>query len=289
MPEKELYSKINFPEADFKISVDAGKVSKLDNLDDFPRLFHEEIELKLFLEGSSTLMIDNKTIVASRGDIVVVNPYQIHSTVNIGEESAKYHLVMISLDFFERNQSFPDLRRIFIKERTGLKNLIHKNHRLGEIIKNIATEFTEKKDMYHNVTENLVSELILLLLREYKDENQLSFPHDRNIRYYEIIYPALRKIRNDYKEKISIDHLAELCNVSKFHFCRVFKEVTSVSAIEYQTAYRLGIADILFKNSDKSISEIAEECGFTDVCYFSRCYKKHRGISPKEKRAILSK
>ena len=283
-----LYSKIEFPEADFKISVTAEKTSKPDNLDDFPRLFHEEIELKLFLEGSSTLMIDNKTIVASEGDIVFINPYQIHSTVNIGEECSKYHLIMISLDFFEKNQSFIDLRKIFIKERTGKKNLV-KTSRLAEIIKNIAAEFTEKKDMYRNITENLVSELILLLLREYKDENQLSFPRDRNIRYYEIIYPALRKIRNDYTEKISVDELSALCNISKFHFCRIFKTVTSVTPIEYQTVYRIGIADILLKNTDKSITEIAAMCGFDDAGYFSRCYKKHTGVSPKEKRAILSK
>lgn len=288
MPKKDLYSKIDFPETDFKILVDSDKISKLDDIDDFPRLFHEEIEIKLFLEGSSTLMIDNKTVEVSAGDIVIINPYQIHSTVNIGKEKSKYHLIMIGLDFFEKNNNYLDLRRIFLKERTGIKNLV-KNQRLGDIIKNIATEFTGKKDMYRLVTENLVSELILLLLREYKDENQLSFLRDRNTRYYEIIYPALRKIRNDYTEKISVNELASLCNISKYHFCRIFKTVTSVSPIEYQTVYRIGIADILLKNTDKSIAEIATMCGFDDAGYFSRCYKKHRGASPKEKRAILSK
>lgn len=128
-----------------------------------------------------------------------------------------------------------------------------------------------------------------MLLRDFKSDESLNLPLDKNIRYYELIYPAIRKIRNDYAKKITVDELASLCNISKYHFCRIFKKVTTLSAVNYQTEYRLQVADILLKNTDKSITEIAILCGFEDACYFSRCYKKHTGVSPKQNRAILSK
>ena len=234
-------------------------------------------------------MIDNETIVANEGDIVIMNPYQIHFTVNSMEEKAKYHLILIGLDFFENNIAFFDLRYLFTKEHARINNVIRGNHRIAEIIKNIADEFSNKKAMYHTVITNLVSELIALLLREYRTNNATAYPIDKNMRFYEIIYPALAKLRNDYAEKISIDELAQMCNVSKYHFCRIFKEVTSVSALQYQIQCRLAVADVLLNSTDKSISEIAESCGFDDICYFSRCYKKNRGVSPKEKRARMSK
>ncbi|MEE1224801.1 MAG: AraC family transcriptional regulator [Clostridia bacterium] len=290
MPKKSLkYKKIKFPEADFALAAYPYNLSFNDNLDDVSKLFHEEIELKLFLEGSSTIMIDNETIVANEGDIVIMNPYQIHFTVNSMEEKAKYHLILIGLDFFENNIAFFDLRYLFTKEHARINNVIRGNHRIAEIIKNIADEFSNKKAMYHTVITNLVSELIALLLREYRTNNATAYPIDKNMRFYEIIYPALAKLRNDYAEKISIDELARMCNVSKYHFCRIFKEVTSVSALQYQIQCRLAVADVLLNSTDKSISEIAESCGFDDICYFSRCYKKNRGVSPKEKRARMSK
>lgn len=290
MAGKDLYNKIYFSEKDFFIEVEADKKPSMDNIDDFLSLFHEEIEIKLIRDGRATLMIDNETVVAEAGDVVVINPYSLHSNMDVDIHPPRYHLIMIGLDFFERNSDFFDLRRIFIKERTRINTLITKNKEISSVIESIVKEFTQKKDMYKSAVRSLVTQLLILLLRDCKNNDTPTFSLDKkSVKFYETVYPALRKIHNDYTEKISIEYLAALCNVSKYHFCRIFKSVTSVSPIEYQTVYRIGIADTLLKNTDKSINEIASLCGFEDAGYFSRCYKKHTGVSPKEKRAILSK
>ena len=69
--------------------------------------------------------------------------------------------------------------------------------------------------------------------------------------------------------------------VSKYHFCRVFKEVIGMSAIQYLNYYRLKIADALLQSTDKPINEIATAVGFDDTSYFSKLYKKAFGTSPK--------
>ena len=283
-------NKINYPNKQLKLITIADIISSIDNNDDLTSMFHEDIEIKLFYEGNSTLIIGNQTIVTSPGDIVVINPYEFHSTVDIGTRKGVYHLLTISLDFFEsENSRLFDLRHIFIKERSKIKTIIQGNQRLCDIIFNIIDEVKEKKPFYENIVHGLTEELFSLLFRDFKSEETLDLPPDNNISYYELIYPAINKIRKDYAKKITIDELAAICNISKYHFCRIFKEVTSFSAINYQTEYRLRVADILLKNTDKSISEIASLCGFEDACYFSRCYKKHSGVSPQRNRAILSK
>ena len=234
-------------------------------------------------------MIDNEIVIAEKGDVVVINPYSLHSNVVNNLQKAKYHLIMIGLEFFGSNADYFDLRRIFIKERTRINSLISGNKDIARIIENIVSEFDQKKDMYQSAVKSLVAQLFVLLLRDYRSKAENIRLDKKSVKLYETVYPALKKIQNGYREKISVDELASLCNVSKYHFCRIFKAVTSVSPIEYQTVYRIGIADILLKNSDKSITEIAYLCGFEDAAYFSRCYKKHTGVSPKEKRAILSK
>ena len=96
--------------------------------------------------------------------------------------------------------------------------------------------------------------------------------------------PAINKIRNEYAKKISIEELANLCGVSSCYFCRIFKQVTGVTALQYIIAYRLKVADAMLSNSDVSITEIANECGFEDVSYFCRCYKKFYHQLPGKKR-----
>ncbi len=287
--KKKNFSKINFDDNEIKIIANADAVSHIDSKDDYPNVFHEEIEIKLFYEGSSTLIVGDETVVAQPGDIVVMNPYEFHSTVDYGQKKGRYHLLMIGLDFFENENNAPDLRHIFLSEKTALQTHIRGDARLVRILTDLVFEVNEKKPMYKQMAYGLTLELFGLLLRNYKSEKTMEIPSAKSIRYYDIIYPAIQKLRTDYAEKISVEKLAEMCNVSKYHFCRIFKTVTGMSVLQYQTEYRLQIADIFLEKSTKSVSEIAEICGFDDMCYFSRCYKKHTGMSPKQKRAILSK
>lgn len=276
---------IEFPDGKLKIISVADKVPQIDN--NFPALFHEEIEIKLFFDSYATLLIGDETVVVGDGDIVVINPYKFHSTINIDENEPKYHLLMISLDFFA-DDNLLDLRHIFLKERTAIEPLIRQNPRLCSIIKEITDELSVKRDMYRNVVKGLVLELFSLMLRDYRCASVNDLPEEKNISAYNLVSPAIELIREKYTESFSVEELASLCNISKYHFCRTFKSVTSLSPLQYQTMYRIKVADALLKHSSKSVSEIAGLCGFSDALYFSRCYKKHTGLSPQNSRAILS-
>lgn len=289
MPVKEKpepYKRIEFSNDNFKILHHADRISCISGVEDYPKDFHEEIEIKLFYEGSSTLFVGNESIVTNPEDVIFINPYEFHTTINVGEKKGKYHLLMIGLDFFNReNRDLLDLRYLFIKEHISIKHLIRGNKRISDLISNIVNELETKKEMHQQIIRGMVLELFVLLLRDYKFLSFSHYPSDKKIRSYEIIYPAIRKIRTDYSAKTSIDELASMCGVSKYHFCRIFKESTSMTVIQYQNEYRLKIADTLLKTSDMSVGKIAEHCGFDDICYFSRCYKAKFGESPLKNRS----
>ena len=102
------------------------------------------------------------------------------------------------------------------------------------------------------------------------------------VKYYHAIENAIENIHMNYNKKISIEELAAMCKMSMYYFHRVFKRVMGVTPVQYQTEYRLQVADMLMKNDHQSISTIAHMVGFNDEAYFSRCYKKYRGISPRQ-------
>lgn len=257
-------------------------VSQLSDIDYERRALHEAVEIKYFYEGSSTLLIGTKTIIAKAGDVVVINPYEFHATIDSG--NGRYHLFMIPLDhFLQAGIAEPNLKELFFAERILFPTIFSQHEPLQYVLTHLVEEQTADNPYKGTAILGLLLELFTLLLRHSICSQEPSLS-DETLRSYRLVEPALRYIRDRYVEVISIDHLAALCCISKHHFCRVFKTATGQTAIEYLREHRLKIADMLLKNTNHSIAQIAVQCGFNDENYFCRCYKKHRNISPGKQR-----
>ena len=71
-----------------------------------------------------------------------------------------------------------------------------------------------------------------------------------------------------------------MCNMSKFHFIRVFEKIVGESPIEYRNNIRIEHAKELLLDTAHSVSEIGESVGYTSSVYFCDAFKKKVGISP---------
>ena len=91
---------------------------------------------------------------------------------------------------------------------------------------------------------------------------------------------AIKYIQFNYSHDISIDDIAKAVGVSRSHLYRVFMGSVSQSPIDYLTNYRINEACYLLRNSQLSIAEIAVSVGFFDQFYFSRVFKKVKGVPP---------
>jgi len=274
---------IYFKDKDFPIKIVPRRTSIVDDVKDSSRALHEAIEIKYFYEGDSTLLIGTDTVHARAGDIVVINPYEVHGTIDYGkEEKGKYHLIMIGLDFFSSSRSAGlDLRHVVFGKQTVFKALFKSNTDMQKILTRVVSEAEAPDEVSRLSIFGLMAEFFALLQR-CGTESKKSVSSEDMIHYYTVIEPAIRMMRDDYSTRFTVDTLAEACRISKYHFCRIFKAVMGMSAIQYLNGFRLKIADTMLTNTDKSISEIASLCGFEDSSYFSRIYKKHFGYTPKQ-------
>lgn len=273
---------IYFEDKSFPVKIRLGSTSVIDDVGDATRALHEAIEIKYFYEGESTLLIGTKAVHARAGDVIVINPYEVHGTVDYGkEEKGKYHLIMVGLDLFGgKDGTEINLRHLIFGKKTVFKTQFKNNKKMQEIMTRVAEEANISDALSRLSIFGLLAQLFSILLRDGTEDQEVSQRVDM-VRYYTIIEPAIRMIRDDYSKHFSIDELAYACNISKFHFCRIFKAVMGVGAIQYLNEYRLKIADALLTNTDRQIGEIAVLCGFEDQSYFSRIYKKYFGCTPK--------
>lgn len=95
--------------------------------------------------------------------------------------------------------------------------------------------------------------------------------------------PAIKYIHSNYvNEKINISKLAVLCNISETTFREIFNATLGTSPVKYINNLKLSRAAELLKSNMYSVHEAMEMSGFQDEAYFSRAFKKHFGVPPKE-------
>ena len=95
------------------------------------------------------------------------------------------------------------------------------------------------------------------------------------------LQPALIEMNEQFKKNEKISHYADLCGMSEVNFRRIFKNYTGMSPIEYRNDIRLINARALLRSGEYNVSEVAENCGFTNLAFFIRLYKKKYGYTPK--------
>ena len=94
--------------------------------------------------------------------------------------------------------------------------------------------------------------------------------------------PALSDLSERYRENEPIAYYAALSGMSEVNFRRLFKEYTGRSPIEYRNDVRLSNARIMLGGGEFNVSEAAEACGFSNLSFFIRLYKKRYGHTPKK-------
>ena len=259
--------------------------SDIDNLETANKALHETIEIKYFYGGNATLLVGTNSISVKAGDIVVVNPYEFHATVDCGAEKGMYHLFLVPLDFFSNNsKSDINLRSLLLEENKFFKNHI-KDDRIAEILLRVVEESAGKQPFCEAVIRGLLLQFFCLMFRNHiLNKSDTNFGYMETSHSYKLIEPALRHIRDNYDESFTLEELSKHCGLSKHYFCRAFKTVTGKTPMEYLRDYRIKVSDAMLINTDKSIMQISEMCGFESVNYYSRCYKSFYGFSPSKRR-----
>ena len=91
---------------------------------------------------------------------------------------------------------------------------------------------------------------------------------------------AAERLNTEYPDKISVSSLAKDFGYNPDYFSHVFKETFGVSPQKYVINKRIAAAKHLLLTTDKSVSEIALSCGFSDPLYFTRMFSKETGAAP---------
>ncbi len=141
------------------------------------------------------------------------------------------------------------------------------------------TIFNELK-CYENTPYNeavLMSSVLrlLVLIERYLTSGTNEFS-SRN----DVVKIALNYINEHISEKITLEKLCSVSHTSKFHFCRIFKKTMGTTTMQYILSTRITLAKRMLRETNMSVTEVSENCGFSSVANFSREFKEYAGETP---------
>lgn len=250
------------------------KVRKYRNPDRITPHWHEHLELIYFTSGRCRIIIGGRAQEAGEGDVVVVNGAEVHSFTAEGGE-VEYLCVLIYPDFF-RDINFSGVR---------IENLIRGDSEARECISRMYTEYERGGLSSDMMQKSLGYRLMSHLVSQHSAAPLSERGRDLHRAALSRLDKVLDTVAERYGSHISTADLAEICYLSEAHFCRFFKAATGKTALEYINEYRTERAAVLLSNTEMPLGDVAESCGFDDVNYFCRIFKRCKGISPAAWRA----
>jgi len=89
-------------------------------------------------------------------------------------------------------------------------------------------------------------------------------------------------LENNYNKHITLEEIGALSHMSPRNLSRRFERATSNTPLEYLQRYRIENAKKMLQTPDDNIETIAMSCGYEDISFFRKVFKRHVGMTPKE-------
>lgn len=215
------------------------------------------------LRGRELFHLD-RDITACEGSFVFFRPGEPQRHVYIGEGTGEFYYVHFNapadFDLFGLESS-----RVYDASPSV---------EICDSFEAVIGELQMKQTAYEKVCVSRLFYIISLLVR--RTEKEAAAGHE----YFDKIYYVIQKMSTEYRDACTLDEYAEMCNLSKFHFLRMFKEITGASPIEYRNRIRIEHAKELLLYTNTPVGEIAAEVGYSSDTYFCDAFKTAVGVSP---------
>ncbi len=242
--------------------------------------FHEFDKIVILISGSVNYMVEGTDYSLKPWDILLVRHHMIHKAVI--DVTEPYERIIIYLDSAYVDRFAPEgglmdcfaaaeQRRFCLirPEQCEIDELSGSLERLEGTINDTAFG---AELMRGTMLTQLLVQLNRIMQRDTSRESG-------TVEYNEKIALALSYINENLTKQMSVDELAAMCYLSRYHFMRLFKSQTGCTVHNYIRQKRLVLAARLIREG-MSASNAAAECGFSDYSAFHRAFTQTFGVSP---------
>ncbi len=227
--------------------------------------WHDDPEIQMCTGGNGKVLLDGREFSFCPNDIVAVNSNVLHYTGT--DTELTYSCIIVSADFCKRVGIDPT--------RVAFSPLV-KSVSLAALFQRLIDTYSNPREPYRIAKLNQMLLGLLLELAEHHSvpQNAIFTSQDLEKTKETILY-----IRNNYRQKITLDDLSRAVLYDKYALCRKFKQMTGQTILQYINNYRC-IKAIDYLNEGYTVAQAATLCGFDNLSFFTKTFKKYTGRLP---------
>ncbi len=249
--------------------------------------WHEEFEVHIVKKGAVLFRVGCETHLLKEGEAVFVNSRGMHQIEPAGEKAPMTHCVcwhprlvggspesIFWQEYVEplaRNKGFQGMK--LSPEIPWQKTVI-------DCIENCWLANEQEAPGYTLYSRSMLSE-VLLQFCEHRNLQQ-TIPTSRELLDAFRIKRMLEYIHENCSEHLSSERIATFMDISESECLRCFHRTINTTPMQYVQQYRIQKAAYLLEQTDSKIVDIGIQCGFQEMGYFAKVFRKLMGCTPSE-------
>lgn len=240
--------------------------------------YHDGHELIYIISGEVEVSVSDKTFRATQGSLLVFSRFEEHSVRVLSPQYRRYTL-LISSEISRGSDNYA-LSSILVNRSQGFEHIVdcgRSHEKIRLLFAAMYNELKQQKPMCSQIADSF---LMILLSEIYRIAPQRFLVGEN--KNSEMVRRIQNRFERDCSADVTLPELASEFHVSPSQLSHVFKSITGYSPIDYLISCRLSAAKTLLAESEKSIKEIVDTCGFSDESNFSRTFKNKTGMTPSE-------
>lgn len=228
----------------------------------FPMHWHDRMELLRIRQGNLLLDVGNEQLLLTENDISILPPRTPHK--GVAQTDVYYDVLMFDARAYQNGTL---LCSRFLQPL--IQNHIQLQTKTDDsaLLSAFDAVFAQGLDPDLETVANMYR-LIGRLTHHIVGERP------------QTVHPLIDYLEGHWTQKVTMEQLCRTFGYTSAHLCRKFKAATGLTPMVYLRIFRLEQARRMLR-TDRSIGQIAQDCGFDDANYFTRCFTAHFGRSPR--------
>lgn len=256
-----------------------------------PVHWHEEYEFIVATSGIVTTYVNGEHIDLKPNEAIFINSGCLHGVKSVINEPSILRSLVVLPKFIGGSVDGIIYKRLILpfSEKGAPSYIILSDNTdwqkvLIESMLSAWSAITSESFDYENEARYYVSKAMRILVDHLSEAAAPSGANEPLLNRMKI---AITHIESNYSDDISNNDLMELLGCSESVLLRSFNQVVNTSPMQYLMNYRIQKAAELLISTDLKSCDIATSCGFNDISYFTKIFKRKMGVTPSKYRDTL--
>ncbi len=250
----------------------------LECINNYPIHWHNSIEIIFVLEGTINVLIESGDYQVCEGEIEIVNCDEAHKFYS----DVKNKVLFFHLDptFFEKY--YDDMKNIYFYTNSSEEGAQkeEKYDVLRKYLSILACELIQKSENFDDQIEAILVKLLFHLINNFHYLNYDDKDSNENVIQFQRYHRIRKYIYNNYMNKISLQDIAVLEYLSPYYLSHQIKDMAGTNFSELVNIVRVDESIKLLLDTNKTISDISLDVGFSHARYYNKSFKNHYKCTP---------